>query len=68
MTKKGFLQIVMLIIVAVALLAYFKIDLRTFLDKPIVHKFLNIFIVMWGMYIKPLFVYLFSSVAALFGK
>lgn len=67
-TRGGFLHLVLLAVVAIALLAYFKVDLRAFLDKPIFQKLLNIFVVGWGTYLKPFVVYLWTSVAGLFGK
>ncbi len=60
--RNGFIQIVLLAIVAIALLAYFKIDLRRLADISIVRQIINIFVVAWGTYIKPLFVYLGTSI------
>ena len=60
--KGGFIQIVLLAIVAIAVLAYFNIDLRRLADISIFHKIIDIFIIAWGAYIKPLFIYLGSSI------
>lgn len=65
-SRSGFIRLVVLAVVIIALLAYFKIDLRALGDKPIVQKFFQIFIVAWGTYIKPLFVYLWTSITAIF--
>lgn len=66
--SKGFVQIVLLAIVAIALLGYFNIDLRTIFDRPEVQKIWNIFVVAYTSYLKPMFIYLFTSISAIFGK
>lgn len=65
-TNGGFVQLVLLAIVIIAILAYYKVDLRTILDKPIFHKLINIFVAAWGTYVKPLLMYLWTSISALF--
>lgn len=65
-SRGGFIRLVVLAVVIIALLAYFKVDVRALGDKPLAQKFFQIFIVAWGTYIKPLFVYLWSSVAGVF--
>lgn len=65
-SKRGFIQIIILAVVIIAILAYFKFDLRAILNKPIIQSFLNIFVVAWGTYIKPLFMFLWTSVTVLF--
>lgn len=66
--NKGFLQIVILAIVAIAILAYFNIDLRTIFSRPEVQKIWNILLVVWGTYLKPMFAYLYISISGLFVK
>lgn len=63
--SRGFMQIVLLAIVIIAGLAYFNIDLRTIFENPIVHKIINILIVVWTVYIKPLLMYLWTSIGVL---
>ena len=65
-TRGGFVQIIVLAVVIIAVLAYLNVDLRAFFDKPIVHNFVNIFVVGWGAYIKPFLLYLVSSITGLF--
>lgn len=65
-TKGGFVQIIVLAVVIIIVLAYLKIDLRAIFDKPIIHNFINIFIVGWGTYLKPFLLYLVSSIVGLF--
>ena len=64
--QRGFMQIVLLAIVIIAALAYFNIDLRTIFENPIVQKIGSIFVVAWTEYIKPLIVYLYTSISGLF--
>lgn len=68
--KKGFTQIIFLAIVIIAALAYFNVDLRAVVnaifENPIVQKVWHIFVVAWGAYIKPLFIYLWTSITGLF--
>lgn len=63
--NRGFMQIVLLAIIIIAGLAYFNIDLRTIFENPIVHKIVNILIVAWTAYIKPLLIYLWTSIGVL---
>lgn len=63
--NRGFMQIVLLAIIIIAGLAYFNIDLRTIFENPIVHKVVNILIVVWVSYIKPLLMYLWTSIGVL---
>jgi len=65
-SKRGFMQIVLLAIVIIAALAYFNIDLRTIFENPIVQKIGSIFVVAWSEFIKPLIVYLYTSIYGLF--
>ncbi len=68
--NNGFTQIVLLAIVIIAALAYFNIDLRavvgSIFENPIVQKVWHIFVIAWNAYIKPLLVYLWTSISALF--
>lgn len=59
------MQIVLLAIIIIATLAYFNVDLRTIFENPIIHKIVNILVVMWTSYIKPLFMYLWTSIGVL---
>lgn len=67
-SRRGFMQIVLLAIIIIAALGYFNIDLRSVFENPIVQKIWNIFVVGWDTYIKPLLVYLYTSISALFAK
>lgn len=64
--NRGFMQIVLLAIVIIAALAYFNIDIRTIFESPIVQKIGSIFIIAWTEFIKPLLVYLYTSIYGLF--
>lgn len=64
----GFVRLVLLAIVILALLAYFKIDLRKLFNYQIIQKLINIFVFAWGTYIKPLFLYLWTSIGAVLHK
>ncbi|MEK7568685.1 MAG: hypothetical protein AAB497_01055 [Patescibacteria group bacterium] len=68
--QQGFAKVIFLAIVIIGGLAYFNIDLRailgTIFENPIVQKVWHIFVVAWATYIKPLFVYLWTSIAGLF--
>lgn len=63
--SRGFMQIVLLAIIIIAGLAYFNIDLRTIFENPVVHKVVNILIVVWVSYVKPLLMYLWTSIGVL---
>ena len=65
-SKRGFMQIILLAIVTIAALAYFNIDLRTIFENPILQKIGSIFVVAWSEFIKPLIVYLYTSIYGLF--
>lgn len=60
-TSRGFIEIVLLAIVVIATLGYFNIDLRTIFENPIMQKIWHIFVVAWSSYIKPLFIFLWTS-------
>lgn len=64
--NRGFMEIVLLAVVIIAALAYFNIDLRTIFESPIVQKIGSIFVVAWTEYIKPLIIYLYTSISGLF--
>lgn len=68
--KKGFTQVVFLAIVIIAALAYFNVDLRAIVEKifesSLVQKIWHIFVVAWESYLKPLFIYLWTSIVGLF--
>ncbi|MFZ2303394.1 MAG: hypothetical protein WAV98_01220 [Minisyncoccia bacterium] len=66
--NRGFMQIVLLAIIAIAALGYFNIDLRSVFESPIIQKVWNIFVVAWATYMKPMITYLFTSISAVFGK
>lgn len=67
--QRGLVQLVVLAVATMVLLAYFKIDVRSFVDKiPLLKKFINIFVTAWGTYLKPLFIYFWTSISALVGK
>lgn len=64
--NRGFMEIVLLAIIIIAALAYFNIDLRTIFENPVVQKIGSIFVTAWVTYIKPLLVYLYTSISGLF--
>lgn len=64
--SRGFMQIVLLAIIIIAALAYFNIDLKTIFENPIVAKIGSIFVVAWTEFVKPLIVYLYTSIYGLF--
>lgn len=66
--RNGFIRLILLAIVVIALLAYFKIDTRVILDNPIVQKLINVFVVAWGTYIKPMLMYFWTSVWGVFHR
>lgn len=66
--NRGFMQIVILAVVIIAALAYFNIDLRTIIASPMFQKFWNIFVVVWATYVKPMLMYLYTSVSGIFAK
>lgn len=66
--NQGFMQIVILAIVIIAALAYFNIDLRTIFARPEIQKVWHIFVIAFDTYLKPMFVYLFTSILGIFGK
>lgn len=61
----GFMQIVLLAIVIIAALAYFNIDLRTIAQNPIIQNIWGILVIAWTTYIKPLLMYLWTSIPGL---
>lgn len=62
---RGFMQIILLAIIIIASLAYFNIDIRTIFDRPEIQKIWNITVMVWSAYIKPLVVYLWTSIGTL---
>ncbi len=61
----GFMQIVILAIIAIAALGYFNVDLRTIFAQPIFQKIWSIFLVAWITYIKPIAMYIWASLNGL---
>lgn len=66
--SRGFVQLILLAIVIFVTLAYFNIDLHAIGSNLIVQKIWNILVVGWDTYLKPFFIYLFTSIAGLSGK
>lgn len=64
--NKGFIQIVILAVVTISALAYFNVDLSGFFGNPTVRKIGHIFVVAWTEFVKPLLVYLYTSIYGLF--
>lgn len=60
------MQIVLLAIIVIAALAYFNIDIRSVFENPIVQKIWSIFVVAWDTFIKPLLIFLWTSISGLF--
>lgn len=66
--SRGFMQIVVLAIVIIAALSYFNIDLHSLGSNPIVQKVWGVLVVAWAAYIKPLLMYLWTSIPGLSAK
>ena len=66
--KKGFIRIVLLAIVVIAALSYFNIDLKTFFETPVVKQIIGIFVTAWVSFIKPLLMFLYTSINGLFAR
>ena len=64
----GFVRLVLLVIIILALLAYLKVDLRKLFNYQVIQKLIDIFVFAWGTYVKPLFVYLWTSISAIFTR
>lgn len=64
--KRGFTQIIILAIIAIVALAYFKVDVRGFFEDPNVQKVVVILKGAWTNYLMPLFWYLWTSIVNLF--
>jgi len=65
--NKGFIRLILIIIVVVFLLAYFKIDVVGFINNtPVVHQIWDILVGAWTNFILPLLVYLWTSILHLF--
>lgn len=62
--NRGFMRIILLAIVLIALMGYFNIDLRAVFESPVIQKITNIAVVAWVSYIKPLIVYLYTSISS----
>lgn len=65
-SKYGFMQIVLVAIVAIATLAYFNVDMRSIVMSDPIQKVWHILVTAWTDYIVPLFKYLWASVSGLF--
>lgn len=64
--QSGFVQIIILAVVAIAALAYFNVDVRGFFENPQIQKLIVILKGAWVNYLVPLFMYLWTSVVGLF--
>lgn len=64
--QRGFMQVVVLAIVAIAALAYFNVDLRTLFQHPLIQKVWHVVVVAWLGYVKPILLYLWATTAQLF--
>ena len=64
--QRGFMEIITIIIVGVAALAYFNIDLRAIFSDPLMQKMLGIIKGAWFNYLLPLGIYLKASILGLF--
>ena len=64
--KGGFMEIIGIIIVGVATLTYFNIDLRAILSDPLMQKIFAILKGAWVDYLLPLGEYLKVSILSLF--
>lgn len=64
--NRGFMQIVVLAIVVIAVLAYFKIDLRSILGvifaNPEIQKIWHFLVAEFVKYIQPIIAYVISNV------
>ena len=66
LSNRGFMRIVLLVIVVITAFAYFNVDLRGILDNPIIQKIWVIIKGAWYSYLVPLWGYLVTSVTAIF--
>ncbi len=64
--NRGFMKIILLAIIVIATLAYFNVDLRSALDKPIIQNIWGIIKGAWLSYLAPLWGYLVTSFTGLF--
>lgn len=64
--KRGFTQTIILIVVIVATLAYFNVDVKSFFENPGIQKVTALLVGAWVNYVWPLFQYLWSGVVTIF--
>ncbi len=64
--SRGFIGEIILVIIAIATLAYFNVDVRGFFENDGIQKVLSIIKGAWSNYIVPLFEYLVNSIIGLF--
>ncbi|MDD5152750.1 MAG: hypothetical protein PHS95_01980 [Candidatus Pacebacteria bacterium] len=61
--NKGFIRLIILAIVVIFLLAYFKIDVVGFVNNtPVIREIWGVLVVAWTNYLLPLLVYLWTSI------
>ena len=65
-TSGGLTEIIFIVIVGVAALTYFNIDLRAILSDPLMQKIFGILKGAWFDYLLPLGGYLKTSILGLF--
>lgn len=67
MNNKGFTQIILVVIIALFALAYFNVDVRTFVENtPVLKQIFAIITTAWTDYLVPLGKFLWTSIVGLF--
>ena len=65
--NRGFTQIIVLAVVIIAVLAYFNIDLRKFVEEtPVLKQIWAILVAAWNGFLVPLGHFLWTSITGLF--
>ena len=64
--ERGIMEIITIIIIGVAALAYFNIDLHAIIKDPLMQKILGVIKGAWTNYLLPLGGYLKTSILGLF--
>lgn len=64
--QRGFLEIITIIVIGVALLAYFNVDLHAIVNDPLMQKMLGVLKSAWFNYLLPLWAYLKGRILGLF--
>lgn len=70
LSNQGFMRSILIIIIAIAALSYFNVDIRSILNNilhnQIITKIISIVSGVWYGYLVPLWWYLVTSISGLF--